>query len=64
MSNWTHPPGTKIVMPSVLITNAKFVPTRGSDVQATWRKQGWTAPSAGLPPPPPEKVVEPLRRVR
>ena len=32
MSNWTPPPGTKIVMPSVLITNAKFVPTRGSDV--------------------------------
>jgi hypothetical protein len=41
MSKWTPPAGTKIVMPSVLITSPEFVPTRGSDVQATWRKHGW-----------------------
>ena len=66
MSDWTPPPGTKIVMPSLLVTNAKFKPTRGSDVQATWRKQGWVPPSASLPTPPPEKFIEPkpLRRVR
>jgi hypothetical protein len=64
MTHWTPPPGTKIVMPSLLVTNAKFKPSRGSDVQETWRKQGWVPPSASLPPPPPEKVIEPLRRVR
>ena len=44
MSKWTPPAGTKIVMPSILITSPEFVPTRGADVQATWRKR------AGLPP--------------
>jgi hypothetical protein len=41
MSKWTPPAGTKIVMPSILITSSEFVPTRGADVQATWRKRGW-----------------------
>jgi hypothetical protein len=41
MSKWTPPAGTKIVMPSILITSPEFVPTRGADVQATWRKRGW-----------------------
>lgn len=56
------------VEPSVRITDTRFVPTRGSDVQATWRKFGWTPPSATMPPPPPEKVAdaqwEPMRRVK
>ncbi len=30
-----------------------------------WRKHGWTPPSEGMPPPPPERVMDmPLRRVR
>ena len=37
----------------------------GSDVQALWRKHGWTPPSEHMPPPPPERVMDmPLRRVR
>jgi hypothetical protein len=35
-----------------------------SDVQATWRKWGWTPPSEKMAPPPPEKKVEPLRRYK
>jgi hypothetical protein len=36
----------------------------GSDVQALWRKHGWTPPSEKMLPPPPEKIEVPLRRVR
>lgn len=43
--------------------------TSGSDVQALWRKHGWTPPSEGKPAPPPEKAPEfkwdqPVRRVK
>jgi hypothetical protein len=44
--------------PSIPITDKRFVPTRGADVQATWRRFGWTPPSATMTPPPPEKVPE------
>ena len=64
MSDWTPPPGTKITRPWITVNDPRYKWTTGADVQATWRKQGWTPPSVGLPPPPPEKVVEPLRRVR
>jgi hypothetical protein len=54
--------------PSVPITDKRFVPTRGADVQATWRRFGWTPPSTTMPPPPPEKISEPywepMRRVK
>jgi len=54
--------------PSIPITDKRFVPTRGADVQATWRRFGWTPPSATMTPPPPERVPnagwEPMRRVK
>ena len=40
--------------PSVRITDTRFIPTRGADVQATWRKYGWK-PVFGNSP----KVEEP-----
>jgi hypothetical protein len=46
------------VEPSLRTTDPRFVPTRGADVQATWRKFGWTPPSATMTPPPPEKVPD------
>jgi hypothetical protein len=54
MINWTPPQGTKITYPSVPLKDFKW--TSGSDVQAIWRKYGWTPPSELLPPPPPEKA--------
>jgi hypothetical protein len=45
----------KAVYPSVPTRDFKW--TSGADVQATWRKWGWTPPSEKLPPPPPEKPV-------
>jgi len=45
------------VEPTTRVTDIKFSYTRGADVQATWRKFGWTPPSATMTPPPPEKVV-------
>jgi hypothetical protein len=43
------------VYPSVPIDDFEW--TSGADVQATWRKWGWTPPSEALPPPPPEKPM-------
>ena len=65
MSDWTPPPGTKVTRPWINVDHPRYKWTTGADVQATWRKQGWVAPSASLPPPPPEKFIEPkpLRRV-
>jgi hypothetical protein len=57
------PPYSKISYPSV--ANKDFKWSTGSDVQALWRKHGWTPPSEKMLPPPPEKPQEfPLRRVR
>jgi len=45
--------------------NKEFKWSSGSDVQAIWKKHGWTPPSEKMTPPPPEKPQEfPLRRVR
>jgi len=46
------------VEPSVHVMHPNFNYTRGADVQATWRRFGWTPPSATMTPPPPEKVPE------
>lgn len=35
--------------PSIPATDPRFVWTNGADVQATWRRHGWTPPSAGRP---------------
>ena len=57
------PPYSKISYPSIPAKDFKW--ESGSDVQALWRKHGWTPPSEGMPPPPPERVMDvPLRRVR
>jgi hypothetical protein len=53
--------------PSIPITDKRFVPTRGADVQATWRRFGWVPPSEYKPAPVfVEKVREwePVRRVK
>lgn len=59
------------VEPSLQTTDPRFVPTRGSDVQATWRKHGWVPPSLTKTPPPPEKsepipakALPPLKTLR
>ena len=67
------PPYSKISYPSTPTKMGKngFVEFKwesGADVQTLWRKHGWTPPSEGMPPPPPERerVLDssPLRRVR
>ena len=54
--------------PSIPITDKRFVPTRGADVQATWRQHGWLPPSEYKPAPVfVEKAKEwdqPMRRVK
>jgi len=58
------------VEPTTRVTDIKFSYQRGADVQATWRRFGWTPPSATMTPPPPEKEYvpdahwEPMRRVK
>lgn len=42
--------------PWVPVGHPDFKWTSGADVQATWRKYGWTPPSEKMTPPP---VVEP-----
>ena len=43
----------KKTMPFVPVGHPDFTWTSGADVQATWRKYGWTPPSEGRPAPPP-----------
>ena len=64
MINWTPPKGTKVVYPSKGLNDKDFNFTRGSNVQEIWREYGWTPPSDGRPPPPPERPIEMLKRVR
>jgi hypothetical protein len=56
------PPYSKIRYTSIHTKDFKC--SSGTDVQAIWNKHGWTPPSEKMLPPPPEKVVQPLRRVR
>lgn len=42
--------GVKKTMPWVPVGHPDFKWTSGADVQATWRKYGWTPPSAGRAP--------------
>jgi len=46
------------VEPTHRVTDFKFSYQRGADVQATWRRFGWTPPSATMTPPPPEKIPD------
>lgn len=58
----------KKTIPWIPVGSPKFKWTSGADVQATWRKYGWTPPSETMTPPPPEKEVVPhwehMRRVK
>jgi hypothetical protein len=53
------------VEPSLRTLDPRFKPTRGADVQTTWRRFGWVPPSEGKPVPVfVEKEWEPIRRVK
>lgn len=43
----------KITRPWIPVGHPDFKWTSGADVQATWRKHGWTPPSENMTPPPP-----------
>ena len=47
----------KKIMPLIPVGHPDFKWTSGADVQALWRKYGWTPPSEGRAAPPPEKPV-------
>jgi hypothetical protein len=46
--------------PWISASHPDFKWTSGADVQATWRKHGWTPPSESITPPPPPPVKEPV----
>jgi hypothetical protein len=49
----------KITRPWIPVGHPDFKWTSGADVQATWRKHGWTPPSENMtPPPPPERAYK------
>lgn len=50
----------KKITPWIPVGHPDFKWTSGSDVQALWRKYGWTAPSEKMTPPPTPKDQEPL----
>jgi hypothetical protein len=59
----------KKTVPWIPVGHPEFKWTSGSDVQALWRKHGWTPPSEKLVSPPPAPVQEPawfnqFRRVK
>lgn len=58
MKKWLPPHGTKLTLPYIGVNDPRFTWSSGSDVQATWRKYGWTPPSEHMTPPPPEKTIE------
>jgi len=47
---------TTVAYPTVPVGHPDYKWTTGADVQATWRRFGWTPPSEGKAPPPAEKV--------
>jgi hypothetical protein len=55
-------------MPWIPVGHPDFKWTSGADVQALWRKYGWTPPSDKIVPPPlpPQEMftVERFRRVK
>ena len=52
--------GVKRVDPWIPVTDERFVWTRHADVQATWRKYGWTPPSENMEPVYVEPVYTPV----
>ena len=57
----------KVTTPWVPVGHPDFKWSSGSDVQALWRKYGWTAPSEKIIPPPvvnKEPLWRTLRRMK
>ena len=56
----------KKTMPWIPVGHPDYKWTSGSDVQAIWRKHGWTPPSEKMTPPPVvvEKEPEWIRRIK
>jgi hypothetical protein len=50
----------KKTIPWIPVGHPDFKWSSGSDVQALWRKYGWTPPSENITPPPPPPVKEPV----
>lgn len=50
----------KRTVPWIPVGHPDFKWTSGADVQATWRKYGWTPPSEHITPPPPPPAQEPV----
>jgi hypothetical protein len=50
----------KKTTPWIPVGHPDFKWSSGSDVQALWRKYGWTPPSENITPPPPPPVKEPV----
>jgi hypothetical protein len=48
----------KRTVPWIPVGHPDFKWTSGADVQALWRKHGWTPPSEGRTAPPPPPIVE------
>ena len=48
----------KKTIPWIPVGHPDFKWTTGADVQALWRKYGWTPPSENMTPPPPEKFKQ------
>ena len=63
-----QPTKAKRTEPSIRTLDPRFKPTRGADVQSTWRKFGWVPPTEYKPTPAfVEKAKEwdqPVRRVK
>lgn len=50
--------------PYIPVGHPDYKWTSGADVQALWRKYGWTPPSEKMTPPPPEKQVDVASKFR
>jgi len=45
------PPHLRMALPTIPFDSPDFKPTRGADVQATWRRFGWTPIAKDQPAP-------------
>jgi hypothetical protein len=50
--------------PWIPVSHPEYKWTSGADVQALWKKYGWTPPSEKMTPLPPEKELPAFERVR
>ena len=50
----------KVIKPWIPVGHPDYKWNSGSDVQALWRKYGWTPPSEKMTPPPVEQKEVPI----